>query len=390
MTVLDSGILARAYGERFKAAPLVAAAPGRVNLIGEHTDYNDGFVLPVAIDRAVSVAAGPSGGRTFKLFSLDFDQAFEFEPDNLVPTKYATWANYVMGVVSELLAAGVKVPGACLVIAGDVPFGAGLSSSAALEVACATALTALAGEELDPAELARLCHRAENDFVGMRCGVMDQFIAALGREGHALLLDCRAESWEQVPLALGGHLLVVANTGVARGLAGSRYNERRAECEEAVARLRGAIPGITALRDVTGDDLTRHGRVLPQRLLRRARHVVTENERVLAAAEAMRRGDLGRLGELLYASHESLRRDFEVSSPELDRLVELASGVPGVVGSRMTGAGFGGCTVSIVAEEALPQFASGVSDGYEAIFGKKPDIYPCRSSDGARVTRRPS
>lgn len=388
--MLDPEVVAKGFRERFKAEPLVAAAPGRVNLIGEHTDYNDGFVLPVAIDRAVLVAAAPSSGRTFRLYSFDFRESFEFEPDNLVRTKYAPWANYVMGVVQEMRAAGIRVPGACLGIAGDVPRGAGLSSSAALEVACATALAALAGVRVEPVELARICHRAENNFVGVRCGIMDQFVSALGRAGHALLLDCRSETWEQIPLSLPGCVLVVSNTLVKRSLASSKYNERRAECEEAVSLLRGLLPGVSALRDVSSRDLAEKSASLPERLLRRARHVVTENERTLAAAQAMREGDLDRLGELLYASHESLRRDYEVSCPELDRLVELARAVPGVVGSRMTGAGFGGCTVSVVREEALADFTRTVSSGYQEIFGVRPEMYPCRAEQGARLVRRPS
>lgn len=388
--MLDPEVVAKGFRERFKAEPLVAAAPGRVNLIGEHTDYNEGFVLPVAIDRAVLVAAAPSGGRTFRLYSFDFRESFEFEPDNLVRTKYAPWANYVMGVVQEMTAAGIHVPGACLGIAGDVPRGAGLSSSAALEVACATALAALADARVEPVELGRICHRAENNFVGVRCGIMDQFVSALGQAGHALLLDCRSETWEQIPLSLPGCVLVVSNTLVKRSLASSKYNERRAECEEAVSLLRGLLPGVSALRDVSSRDLVEKGASLPERLLRRARHVVTENERTLAAARAMREGDLDRLGELLYASHESLRRDYEVSCPELDRLVELARAVPGVVGSRMTGAGFGGCTVSIVREEALADFTRTVSSGYQDIFGVRPEIYPCRAEQGARLLRRPS
>jgi galactokinase len=342
------------FAEDFSAFSL---APGRVNLIGEHMDYNDGFVLPVAIDRRITAAFAPRSDRLVRAFALDFAQTDSFSLDLVARLEGDSWGNYVRGIAAVLQEAGYAIAGLDLAIHGDIPAGTGLSSSAALEIAVLGAFQSAAGLEISPTDQALLALRAENDFVGVNCGIMDQMAAVMGRRDHALLIDCRSLEVEFVPLELTRRRLriVVAETGLARTLTTSAFNTRRRECGEAAALLSRAISAraIESLRDATPQDLQTINSVLPDPLNRRARHVVTENERVLRAVEALRNDDLTLFGELTYASHESLRYDFEVSCPELDLLVDLAAKVEGVVGARMTGAGFGGCTVNLVRERAL-------------------------------------
>jgi galactokinase len=357
-------------------------APGRVNIIGEHTDYNDGFVLPAAIDRAVYMAVRPHGGRQVSIFSENFHERSVFSLDEIGYDAEQPWSNYLRGVCYVLEEADFHLRGADVFFNGDVPIGSGLSSSAALEVATATAFLALAEYEVPGAEVARLCQRAENEFVGMRCGIMDQMISVLGKAEHALLIDCRSLESRAIPIPAGVRL-VISDTGVRRGLASSEYNTRRGQCEEGVALLRQALPGITALRDVTPAQLESHKDLLPEEVYRRCRHVVTEDARVLEAVQAMEAGDLAGLGSLLDASHESLRNDYEVSCPELDLMVELARRQPGVYGARMTGAGFGGCTVSLVADEFARDFMRTVGSDYQAATGLDWQIYISKASEGA-------
>jgi len=382
--------LAAAFESRFGRPPVaVSEAPGRVNLIGEHVDYNEGHVLPIAIDRSIMAAFAPRPDGRVRLYSLDFEQESAFALERIERDTEAPWSDYVRGVVWALREAGHRVAGLDAVLQGDVPVGAGLSSSAALEVAALGAFDAASDLRIDRRKLALLGQRAENDFVGVACGIMDQMAAALARAGHALLIDCRSLEHEDVALPLEGLSIVVADSGVRRALLDSQYNLRRQECRQAAELLATAITDrpITALRDVTLEDLARHGDMLRPNLLKRARHVVEEERRVLRAIEALRRGDLEAFGGMLNASHRSLRDDFEVSCPELDLLVALAQALPGVLGARLTGAGFGGCTVNLVRADALEGFQEGVVARYRAETARDGRVYVCRAADGLRLHR---
>jgi len=390
--------LAAAFESRFGRSPAaVSAAPGRVNLIGEHLDYNEGHVLPVAIDRSIMVAFAPRPDRRVRMYSLDFEQESAFDLEDIQRDAEVPWSDYVRGVAWALRGAGHRVSGLDAALQGDVPVGAGLSSSAALEVAALGAFEAASGLRLERRDLALLGQRAENRFVGVACGIMDQMAAALSRAGHALLIDCRSLEHEAVPLPLeasgyggsSGVRMVVADSGVRRALLDSQYNLRRQECQRAAELLAAAIADrpITALRDVRPEDLARHGEALPPNLLKRARHVVEEERRVLLSVEALRTGDVEAFGEMLDASHRSLRDDFEVSCPELDLLVELAWAQPGVLGSRLTGAGFGGCTVSLVRAEAVETFREDVVARYRTETGREGRMYVCRVADGLKLHR---
>jgi len=384
--------VAAAFRARFGRPPVaLAEAPGRVNLIGEHTDYNQGFVLPVAIDRTIVVAFAPREDGRVRAYSLDFEQQDEFPLSDIGRLEEDSWANYLRGVAHVLQQAGHRLIGLDLAIQGDVPIGAGLSSSAALEVAALGAFAAAAGLTVADRDKALLAQRAENEFVGVACGVMDQMAAVFGRADHALRIDCRSLETEAVPLNLEAHGLriVVANTGVRRALTASAYNQRRQECSRAVDFLALLLHKRRprSLRDITLNDLRVHGRFLPEELVRRARHVVSENARVLAAVDALQRGDLAEVGLLFSASHESLARDYEVSSPELDLMVELACSLEGVVGARMTGAGFGGCTVNLVRSEAVDDFRQRVIETYRGRTALPAEMYVCRAVDGLRIVR---
>jgi galactokinase len=363
-----------------RSPALIVRAPGRVNLLGGHTDYNDGFVLPVAVDRAAWLAIASTGTSQTHIHALDLQEEASFSLDAL-PQPQHDWADYPRGVAWSLQGDGIALGGMEAVLMSDVPIGGGLSSSAALEVAFAYAWQQLSGFELDRRDLALACQRAENRYVGVNCGIMDQMASALGVEGHALLLDCRTLAVETVPLP-GGLAVVVADSGVRRELAASEYNVRRAQCEQAVKILSEVLPGIRALRDVSPLELERHRTVLPEIVYHRARHVVMDIERVQDAVQALRVGDVATLGSLMKACHVSLRDDYEVSSPELNRLAEAAWEVAGCYGARLTGAGFGGCIVALVAAEAVHALQAHVSDAYEGAFGIRPAVYVCHSADG--------
>lgn len=371
------------YGRR---PEYVAAAPGRVNLIGEHTDYNDGFVFPAAITYSIRIALAPRSDGLVRLHSLNFNQSSSFPLRRIRRVTRMTWSNYVRGVAHILARTGRALRGFDAVLTGDVPISSGLSSSAALEVASCLAFEAASGFELDPVERALLCQRAEREFVGVQCGIMDQFISALGRRDHALFIDTRSLDYEAVPLPSGGVEIVIGNTNKQRGLVDSEYNLRREQCSQAVAVLRKELPDVRALRDVSMEDLRRYEGAMDPTVFKRARHVVTENERVLRSVEALRRGDIALFGRLMNESHDSLRDDYEVSCRELDCMVELARSVPGVYGSRMTGAGFGGCTVSLVTSDRVQEFLETVEAGYRRQTGRVPEFYVCRAADGARLT----
>jgi galactokinase len=372
-----------AFRNIFGATPeVLVRAPGRVNLIGEHTDYNEGFVLPAAIDRYIEFAGRRRADRTVRAHSTDFNDSVEFSLDDVQKDSEHRWSNYLRGVSKFLEEDGHRLTGAELVFGGNVPREAGLSSSAAVEVGATTFWQKLLGLELDPVYAVKLSRRAENEFVGVPCGIMDQFISALGRREHALFLDCRDLSYRHVPLR-GDVKVVVCNSGVKRALAQSEYEVRLKQCRQSVAQLRTAGLAVNSLRDVEPEDLETARGALSEILLRRARHVVTENHRVLEAVKVLAEGDLERFGELMNASHESLRDDYEVSSKELDVLVELAWKQPGTLGARMTGAGFGGCTVNLVRQDAVDALCDTVLREYPARTGLAPAVYVTRAVNGA-------
>lgn len=380
-------LLQSEFLKTFSAPPEhIFRAPGRVNLIGEHTDYNAGFVLPMAIDRETLIAARARTDRTIRMVALDLHgRRSEFALNAISPDPAEKWSNYVRGVALMLQERGAALHGVDLAIHGNVPIGSGLSSSAALEVCVATTFQALSGFAASKIEIAQLCQKAENEFVGVNSGIMDQFVSALAKKGNALLLDCRDLSYEYVPMPEGA-TIVVCDTMQRRGLVNSEYNARRAECELAV-RLLAEKTGrpLHTLRDVTVAELTLLEDDLPPNVAKRARHVITENERVLEAVKAMRQNDLAALGKLMDASHASLRDDYQVSSHELDTMVETGRSRPGCFGARLTGAGFGGCTVNLVRGSSVPEFMSSVAEEYSARTGLDPQIYACQASEGASL-----
>ena len=373
--------LAVEFAYRFGRAPTVSRAPGRVNLIGEHTDYNDGFVMPAALEFATLTAASPRPDRRLAVYSMIMDETREFDLD-APPAASGDWSDYVIGVALMLEKSGLTLSGADLVVWSDVPIGAGLSSSAALEVSVAHALLTQSDLPFDPIKIAMICQRAENDFVGMRCGVMDQYIACCGVAGHALLIDCRSLASRHVAIAPNLRLLI-ANSGVRHQHAGGEYNLRREACEEGVRLLSRYLGPIEALRDVTPEQLEAKRRKLPDLIYRRCRHIVTENARVLEAERALEAGDFVACGRAMNASHVSMQKDFEITCPEVDTLVGLAQTVKGVYGSRMTGGGFGGCTISLVEASAVDKASQILTDGYRIATGLDTDIFVCAPSDGA-------
>jgi galactokinase len=370
------------FRKQFRAEPQVFSAPGRVNLIGEHTDYNDGFVLPCAIGFYTRVAIAPRTDGRLSLTSTEYDKQFEFNIASVPEKATGVWCDYVLGVANMLRQAGRELHGADMLIHGEIPMGAGLSSSAAIEVASALALLSLSGGRMDLPELARLCQRAENEFVGARVGIMDQFVSCLGQRGHALLLDCRSLAFELVPLP-EDFKLVICNTMVKHELAGGEYNKRREECEGGVRILAKAYPGIKALRDVSLDQLETHKSGLPAVVYKRCLHVIEENRRVQEAVRCLRLGDLNCVARLMRESHESLRDLYEVSCRELDIMVEAAEGSPGFRGGRMTGGGFGGCTVNLVESGQARIFADHVAERYKEKTGVAPDVFICEAANGA-------
>jgi len=375
--------LLEAFQARFGTAANIYRAPGRVNLIGEHTDYNDGFVLPAAIEFYCWVAAAARKDGKVAIYSENFNETVEASLDSLTPLGKKHWSNYPLAVAWVLRQAGKPLTGANLYIAGEVPLGAGLSSSAAIEVAVGLALVSVSGLAVDRAELAQLCQKAENEFVGARVGIMDQFVSCHGRASHALMLDCRSLEYELVKLPANVQL-VMCNTMVKHELASGEYNARRAECEEGVRNLRTAFPEVRALRDVTLAQLEAHRQKLSPRVFARCRHVITENERVKSAVKTLHRGDSKALGALLQDSHRSLRDDYEVSCKELDLMVEIAMAQPGLIGARMTGGGFGGCTVNLVESAAVSNFKRDVAEEYSSKTGLTPEIYVSPASEGAQ------
>ncbi len=380
--MLDVNGIKRLHRERFGEEPVIFLAPGRVNLIGEHTDYADGFVMPAAIDFATLAAISPSKDSTATIFSKNFNEAVERTLDSIGTRGSHHWSDYPFGVLAILQQEGIAVPGFRLTLDGNVPLGAGLSSSASIEVASMLAMLHVAGASLPLPKIALLCQRAENDYVGAPCGIMDQFVSCCGAADHALLLDCRSLEYRLAPIPK--HLsLVICNTMVKHSHAGGEYGSRRAEVEEGTLILKRHRPEIRLLRDATVEDLERWGHEMPPDVLKRCRHIITENNRTVAAADALEANDLPALGRLMAEAHASYRDDFEASCREADIMVELANQLEGCVGARLTGGGFGGCTVNLVESGYAQQFAAKIAAGYKELAGIQPEIYHSHASAGA-------
>ena len=375
--------IAEKFERRFGQSPRTFRAPGRVNLIGEHTDYNEGFVMPAALGFSTYVGIAARPDRKLVIHSEQFPGDLEFDLDCLPQQRTGSWCDYVLGVAVVLQNRGFKIPGANILVHGEVPIGAGLSSSAAIEVASALALMSLSNTQLPLLEVAKLCRKAENEFVGARVGIMDQFVSCMGKAGHAFFFDCRSLDYKLVPIPAGIEL-VVCNTKVKHDLATGEYNRRREECEEGVRRFAKWNPAIHALRDVSVEMLEQHVKDLPETIAKRCTHIVRENVRTLDAASALADGDLARMGKLMRESHQSLRDLYEVSCRELDIMVDSAEGLPGFIGGRMTGGGFGGCTINLVREQDAENFAAQIAERYRKATGIEPQTYLCTAEDGAQ------
>ena len=371
-----------AFERLYGGQPQVYSAPGRVNLIGEHTDYNEGFVMPAAINFSTFVAIAKRGDSVVKVHSDIFKEEAELDLAQGAAHGRKHWSDYPLGVATKLKEAGHDISGANLLVHGKVPLGSGLSSSAAIEVSTGLALLDISGVKIDRLELAKICQQAENEFVGARTGLMDQFIACFGKADHAVMLDCRSFESRALPVP-DDVKLVVCNTMVKHELASSEYNARREQCEEGVRILSPHLPNVKSLRDVSADDVERFRAELGEVIFKRCLHVTTENDRVLKAADALRDRDLKRFGKLMYESHQSLRDDYEVSCKELDVMVDLAKPIKGVFGARMTGGGFGGCTINLVSVEAVDEFTRTIKAGYAQATSKHPEVYICSAADGA-------
>ena len=376
--------LIRSHLEEYGQDPnIIAQAPGRVNLIGEHTDYNEGFVLPMAIDYYVRVALSRRKDQHLRFFSSDLQDRKRTSLSNLRFKKEDRWANYPKGIISVLLNRGYDIGGLSFTVMGNVPIGVGLSSSAALEVATAYAVQKLLGIEISGPELARLAQEAENSFVGVQCGIMDQFVSRMAQAGSAMFIDTRNMEYRHIPINLLTVKILITNSSVPRSLVDSEYNQRRAECEKCVSLLSARKSG-RSLQDYSAADLRDSMGLIPETTRKRCLHVVEENERVREAEGALKKNDIVSFGKLMNRSHESLRDQYEVSCPELDWLVKRAWETEGVYGSRMTGAGFGGCTVTLIEEEAIPKYEARL-EAYEKIFSFKPETFLCHPADGARI-----
>jgi galactokinase len=382
--VIDVAVLTFDFRTLHGTSPRLFYAPGRVNLIGEHTDYCGGFVLPMAIDRGTAVAAARRDDRRVRARSRDLGVDVEVDLDGPISARSGGFLDYVEGVVRILDRSGARLPGADVVVAGDVPLGSGLSSSASLDVALGLAMTHIAGSAIDRLDLAKICQSAEHEFAGTMCGIMDPLVAALARDRHALLIDCRSLETRAVPIDSSRAAIVVCDTGVRHRLASSQYNERRADCHECERLLTGFAGTTGSLRDVPLAGLPDALARLPEPLRPRCRHVVTENARTREAADCLARGDLEGFGKRMYASHASLRDDYEVSCVELDLLVEVAAAAPGVYGARMTGGGFGGCTVTLVANAAAEELQERLARAFRARFGRPPRSFVSAACAGAR------
>ncbi|MBK8195086.1 MAG: galactokinase [Lewinellaceae bacterium] len=383
---MHPNIVSTTFTSIFSARPdIVVRAPGRINLIGEHTDYNGGLVLPAAIDKAIWFAAGKRNDRRFAFYAADLNEHFISEHQPLVFQKQFTWVNYLLGVFSEARKDGLEFGGLNLAFGGNVPLGAGLSSSAALESGAMFVLDALYGLGLSQLDIIRLAQRGENNFVGMQCGIMDMFASVMGRAGNVIKLDCRSLDYEYIPFRMPDHSLVLCDSGVKHALVASEYNTRRRECEEGVAILKRYYPDIASLRDVSTDLLKAHENQLRPSVYNRCLYVVEEIARVEQACTALRENDLRQLGRLMYQTHDGLDRAYEVSCPELNFMVNAARVDDAVTGSRMMGGGFGGCTINLVKNEAVEAFTQSLDADYQRVFSRKINSYVVRPSNGIEV-----
>ncbi len=385
----DLNKLWKIFKDKFTDTGLIKgafSAPGRVNLIGEHTDYNDGFVLPMAIEKEIVMLGQLRNDRMVRVLDFGYNTEIDFSLDKLIPLRKNTWANYLMGVVDEIQKAEYILQGTNLIFRSNIPRKAGLSSSAALEVVTALAIAELNSLKIEPVKMARLCQQAENNFVGVACGIMDQYISCLGQKNHALFIDCRSNNYEPIPFKGHNYQIVICNSKIQRSLVNSEYNKRREECKIAAELFNHKLTSeIRALRDVTIDEYKKYQGQLPGTIARRARHVISENYRVQAGVQALREGNFAAFGQLMIESHQSLKNDYEVSCTELDLLVDLALKQEGVLGARMTGAGFGGCTVNLLKRDYVDVFEKRIKKEYKKITGINPDIYITRPSEGAKV-----
>lgn len=375
--------LVRTYQELFQAQPLLVRSPGRVNIIGEHTDYNEGFVLPAAIDKAVYVAVDKRTDDQIILHSIDFKDKFEGRVTDVQRTE-KHWANYILGVAAQMLKRGHKIGGFNLVIDGDVPLGAGLSSSAAVECATAFALNELFGLGISRKELTSIAQKAEHEFAGVMCGIMDQFASMFGKKDHVIKLDCRTLDYEYEPLKMEGYKILLLNTNVKHSLASSEYNTRRQQCEEGVALVQKHHPEVKSLRDVTPEMLEQYVKG-HEETYRRCKYVVEENIRLLEGCEDLKRGDIKALGQKMFRTHDGLSKEYNVSCPELDFLVDAVRNNPNVLGARMMGGGFGGCTINLVKEEAIDGLVAYLSKAYSQEMGKELTPYIAQTEDGTSV-----
>ena len=371
-----------AFRSRHGRDPRVFRAPGRINLIGEHTDYNDGFVMPFAIDRSTTVAAAPRTDPLLSIYSLDLQKHADVDITSPDPGHRGTWLEYVEGIMRTLARRGVVIPGADIVVSSSLEMGAGLASSADFEISLGTMLCALSGNTIDPMEIILAAQETEHQYVGTKSGIMDQYISMFGKADSCLLIDCRSRTSRIIGFPALEEALLVCDTGVKHELATSEYNLRKEECEEGVRQIRRHLPDVQSLRDVGYEDFQRIEAEISEPARRRCRHVITENRRTLQAADALQSGDLKQLGRLMSESHHSLKVDYEVSCPELDTLVESAA-VEGVLGARMTGGGFGGCTINLVERAAVGRFEASVRRRYREAFDTTPGIFEVRPSDGA-------
>lgn len=371
------------FKSHFEGEPRVYRSPGRINFLGEHTDYNGGFVLPAAIDKAIYVAVAPREDDQINLYAEDYDEKFSTTLDEVKPGPQGAWSNYVLGVVDQIKQRGKELKGFDMSIGGDVPLGAGLSSSAALECATAFALNDIFDLGFEKIDLIKMAQKAEHTYAGVMCGIMDQFASVMGKKDHAVKLDCRSLEYEHVPLKMDGLKVVLLNTNVKHSLASSEYNTRRAQCEKGVALVKEHHPEVETLRDVTQEMLDKYVKDADPEVYKRCHYVVGEAERILEAKEHLKHGEMEALGELMYQTHDGLSKEYEVSCKELDYLVDFVRDNPNVLGARMMGGGFGGCTINIVKEEGIDELVASASEAYERDMGKPLTAYVVSVEDGS-------
>lgn len=383
---MDFKIIKKTFTDRFGSEPLLVNSPGRINLIGEHTDYNEGYVLPAAIDKGIVIAIAANNTDSCRLYSTDYHEYAEFDLNDLQPSEIS-WANYILGVVSQLQQAGHKISGFNCVFGGDIPIGAGLSSSAALECGMALALNELYGFLIDRQQLIRYAQKAEHEFAGVQCGIMDQFASMMGKKGHAIRLDCRSLEYQYFPLSLGHYQILLLDTQVKHSLASSEYNTRRSECEQGVGMLQLGYPEITSLRDISLPLLKSVQNIMDPVVYKRSMFILEENERLLEGCNLLKQGNIEGFGALMYASHAGLSSMYEVSCDELDFLVDFTMDKSFVAGARMMGGGFGGCTINLVREDQVEAFIKSVSQAYEIKFGVSLKPYEVNISEGTRVLK---